>query len=142
MKKFFTIIATAVALLSISSCDLFYEENVDTIVNFEFADDNGEIMGLGLEKVLTSYQTLIDTFGAEFKKAGAEELIYEDQFLLRGQKGQNRAEKNIKKIADKAAAHMEAGFTCPIDGIFTITMTYGTKVSDVIVWQHDYRPAK
>ena len=141
MKKIIFLFAAVAAFLSTASCSIFYEESVDTIVSFEFVDENDETIGLGLELLLSSTQELIETFGNEFMNAGAEQYSSSNRrFILRAQNGEKRASKNISNIADKAAKKMASDFTCPVDGIFAMQMNYGGSGQAVTVWKHDYRP--
>lgn len=144
MKKILAICAAVTALLSISSCSLFHEEHVDTTVEFVFLDENGETIGLGIENILESTQRLYSTFASEFIEAGALQLDELDNtlFILKDQNGEERAEKNILKIAEKAATKLPDSFYCPVDGTFAVTMGYGTIKTDVVVWKHDYRVVK
>jgi len=135
MKKLVLLAILAVAAIS-SSCSLFYEESVDTIVEFGFADTTDGPITMGLEQILESSQYLLKTFDNEFRKNAEQLDTYE--YVLRGMNGKKKAEKKIKSICDSANKNIKSGFTCPVDMYFVARMRYGS-ADEVTVWYHDYR---
>jgi len=139
MKRIITsIVIAAAAVLSFTGCSLFYEESVDTIVNWGFAEKENTEVIYGLEQMLTSAQTLFDAFDDTFYKAG-DRLVNEHEVCLRHQHGEKNAIKNAKKLAEEAAAKIPAGHTCSADYIFVVNIAYGSANPSKTVWSHDYR---
>jgi len=137
MKKLFTrIVFAAAAVLGFSGCSLFYEESVDTIVEWGFAEKENTDVIYGVEDILAA--DLFKAFDETFSKAG-DALIYEHEVCLRAQKSQKSAVKNIKNLAEEAAAKLPNDYSCLVDRIFVVNYKYGSENAYKTAWSHDYR---
>lgn len=139
MKRFFAFIAVAaVAVFGLTGCSLFYYEEMDTIVEWGFAEKEDSNIHLGLESVLSSAQTLYEAFDATFCKAG-DATGTPHEIILRAQNGEKKALKNARKLAEEAAARIPSDHVCPVDYIWVVNIKYGGDGAPKTAWSHDYR---
>lgn len=139
MKKILLLLVTAAAVFGLSGCSLFYYEEIDTSVEWGFAEkENSEII-YGLESILPSAQTIIEAFDAEFSKAGDSFSSNRHEVIFRAQNSEKKAIKNARKVAERAAARIPADHTCPVDYIWVVNVKYGVEGSPKTAWSHDYR---
>ena len=137
MKRLIGFIAAIAAVLPlVTSC---YEESIDTIVEWGFADDDHSAISNGLEIILPSAQTLLkafdDSFYSEYEEFGTGHYA-----VMRAQSGRNKAIKNIKKAADRAVATLPSDFSCPINKLFVVRMRYSE--NEETVWSRSFLPAE
>lgn len=123
----------------LTGCSLFYEEHVDTIVDWGFAEKVDTETIYGLEALLTSSQTIFAAFDATFAKAG-DSFGTAHEIILRDQNSEKKALNKAKKLAEEAAAKLPSDHTCPVDYIFVVNIKYGSEGKVKTAWSHDYRP--
>lgn len=139
MKRIFAFIALAiVAVFGLTGCNLFYYEEMDTFVEWGFAEKENSEIQLGLESLLPSAQTIYEAFDATFSKAG-ESMGRPHEVMFRAQNGEKAALKNARKLAEEAAAKIPADHTCPVDYIWVVNIKYGGTGAPKTAWSHDYR---
>lgn len=139
MKRLFTsIVLAAVAIFGLTGCSLFYYEEVDTIVEWGWAEKENTRTVFGIEALLESSQTIYDAFDATFCKVG-ESMGRSHEVLFPGMNGEKKAANYAKKLAQDAHAKLPAGHTCPVNYIWVVNIYYGAGNNPKTVWSHDYR---
>lgn len=135
MKKFILKLALAVAALScISACTY---ENVDTFVQWGFADDVNSDIFYGMEILLPSANQIFNAFDTEFA-AEFGKYLNDHEAIMESQHSWDDASNLAKKIADRAHATLPAGLTCTVDRVFVVRIRYASERFET-VWYHDYR---
>jgi len=136
MKRILVLlVALAVALPMATSC--LFEENIDVIVKWGFAPDDHSAISHGPEILIPSAQTLLTAFDNAFYSSYSQ-FGSSHTAVMRGQTSRSRAIKNISKAADAAVASLPDGFSCPVDGVFVVRMTYGERAEET-VWARNFQ---
>lgn len=134
MKKFFVIMALAAAVCCFSSC----MEQIDTLVQWGFAETPDSNISNGLETMLPSAVTIFDAFDKAFYGEYAK-LGSGHEANMPAQSGKKSAINNAKRTAEKAHATLPSGHTCPANYYFVVRIKYGSDGSYETAWYHDYR---
>lgn len=139
MKRILALIVAAAAIFSLSGCSLFYYEEMDTIVEWGFAEKEDSAIVYGLESLLPSAQTIIEAFDGTFSKYGDSMGSSRHEVVFKAQTSEKKALKHAKNVAEEAAAKIPAGHTCPVDYIWVVNIRYGGDGAPKTAWSHDYR---